>query len=90
VKEIRRVSRPKSYCSVERPDLVAGQVLDGYACDPSQGYSTVEQFEQTGAAVYGANFCSSTDAQSTEKWYCRPSYAHFPAPSPAKHQVSVF
>lgn len=52
----------------ERPDFVTGQVLDGYAFDPSQGYATVEQLEQSGAAVYGANLCSSTDAQSTEKW----------------------
>ncbi|KQQ96396.1 hypothetical protein ASF72_01680 [Arthrobacter sp. Leaf141] len=52
----------------EQPDFVTGQVLDGYAFDASQGYASVEQLEQTGATVYGANLCASTDAQSTEKW----------------------
>ncbi|MDZ7914935.1 MAG: ABC transporter substrate-binding protein [Rhodococcus sp. (in: high G+C Gram-positive bacteria)] len=52
----------------ERPDFVTGQVLDGFAFDPSQGYASVEQVEQSGAVVYGANLCSSTDSQSTEKW----------------------
>lgn len=52
----------------ERPDFVTSQVLDGYAFDPSQGYATVRQIEQTGAAVYGANLCSGGDTQSTAKW----------------------
>jgi len=52
----------------EAPDFVTGQVLDGFAFDASQGYASVEQLEQAGAAVYGANLCGSTDSQSTETW----------------------
>lgn len=52
----------------EKPDFVTGQVLEGYAFDTAQGYASVEQIEQTGATVYGANLCTSTDAQSTEIW----------------------
>ena len=52
----------------EKPDFVTGQVLDGFAFDASQGYASVEQLERTGAAVYGANLCGSTDSQSTETW----------------------
>ncbi|MBF4621442.1 ABC transporter substrate-binding protein [Clavibacter sp. VKM Ac-2542] len=52
----------------EAPDFVTGQVLDGYAFDASRGYATVEQLEQTGATVYGANLCTSADAQSTDTW----------------------
>lgn len=52
----------------ERPDFVTGQVLDGYAFDASRGYATVEQLTQTGATVYGANLCTSADAQSTSTW----------------------
>jgi len=52
----------------EKPDFVTGQVLDGFAFDASQGYASVEQLEQAGAAVYGANLCGSTDSQSTETW----------------------
>lgn len=50
------------------PDFVTGQVLDGFAFDTSQGYASVEQLEQAGATVYGANLCASTDSQSTETW----------------------
>jgi iron complex transport system substrate-binding protein len=52
----------------EQPDFVTGQVLDGYAFDASQGYATVEQLESTGATVYGANLCTSADAQDTSVW----------------------
>lgn len=52
----------------ERPDFVTGQVLDGFAFDTKQGYASVEQLEQTGATVYGANLCKSTDSQSTKTW----------------------
>ncbi len=52
----------------ERPDFVTGQVLDGYAFDAAQGYATVQQIERTGAAVYGANLCASSDAQNSQKW----------------------
>lgn len=52
----------------EQPDFVTGQVLDGYAFDPSQGYATVQQIEQTGATVYGANLCTSADAQDISVW----------------------
>lgn len=52
----------------ERPDFVTGQVLDGFAFDASQGYATVKQVEQSGAAVYGANLCTSADAQDSAKW----------------------
>lgn len=52
----------------EQPDFVTGQVLDGFAFDTKQGYASVEQLEQTGATVYGANLCKSTDSQSTKTW----------------------
>ncbi|PPF34381.1 ABC transporter substrate-binding protein [Rathayibacter sp. AY1A3] len=52
----------------EQPDFVTGQVLDGFAFDASQGYASVEQLEQAGATVYGANLCASTDSQSTDTW----------------------
>lgn len=52
----------------EKPDFVTGQVLDGFAFDTAQGYASVEQLEQSGVAVYGANLCTSKDAQSTKTW----------------------
>ena len=52
----------------EKPDFVTGQVLQGYAFDTAQGYASVEQIEQTGATVYGANLCTTADAQSTKVW----------------------
>jgi iron complex transport system substrate-binding protein len=52
----------------EKPDFVTGQVLDGFAFDTSQGYASVKQLEQAGAAVYGANLCGSKDSQSSKIW----------------------
>lgn len=52
----------------EKPDFVTGQVLDGFAFDTSKGYASAKQIEQTGATVYGANLCTSTDSQSTKIW----------------------
>ena len=52
----------------EQPDFVAGQILDGYAFDMAQGHASVEQLEQAGATVYGANLCTSTDAQDSTIW----------------------
>ncbi|TKJ96800.1 hypothetical protein PlfCFBP13513_15380 [Plantibacter flavus] len=52
----------------EKPDFVTGQVLEGFAFDASQGYASVEQLEQAGATVYGANLCGATDSQSTKIW----------------------
>lgn len=52
----------------EQPDFVTGQVLDGFAFDTSQGYASVAQLQQNGATVYGANLCSSKDAQNTKRW----------------------
>lgn len=52
----------------EEPDFVTGQVLDGFAFDTSQGYASVEQLEESGATVYGANLCSSTDSVDIDKW----------------------
>ncbi|WP_395729045.1 ABC transporter substrate-binding protein [Nakamurella sp.] len=52
----------------ENPDFVTGQVLDGSAFDPAQGYATVPQIEQTGATVDGANLCTSADAQDINVW----------------------
>jgi iron complex transport system substrate-binding protein len=52
----------------EDPDFVTGQVLEGFAFDPAQGYATVEQLEQAGATVYGANLCGATDSQSSKIW----------------------
>lgn len=46
----------------EAPDLVVGQSLEGFAFDTASGYASVEQIEDTGARVYGANLCSSSDA----------------------------
>lgn len=40
-------------------DLVLGQSLVGYAFDTSMGYASVEQLEQSGAQVYGANVCDA-------------------------------
>lgn len=40
-------------------DLVLGQSLVGYAFDTSMGYASVEQIEQSGAQVYGANVCDA-------------------------------
>lgn len=51
----------------QAPDFVAGQVLDGFAFDASQGYASVEELEQSGVTVYGANLCTSADAQ-TDAW----------------------
>ncbi|MDT8914662.1 ABC transporter substrate-binding protein [Amycolatopsis sp. PS_44_ISF1] len=52
----------------ERPDFVAGQELAGFAFDTSQGYASVQQIEQTGATVYGANICNAQDAQDVKVW----------------------
>ncbi|PPG28603.1 hypothetical protein C5E10_13520 [Pseudoclavibacter sp. RFBG4] len=52
----------------QQPDFVTGQVLEGFAFDASQGYASVEQLEQAGATVYGANLCTMTDNQSIETW----------------------
>lgn len=46
----------------EAPDLVVGQSLEGFAFDTSMGYASVEQIEEGGAQVYGANMCGSADA----------------------------
>lgn len=43
----------------EGADLVLGQSLEGYAFDTSQGYASVEQIENSGAQVYGANICDA-------------------------------
>lgn len=40
-------------------DLVLGQSLEGYAFDTSQGYASVDQVEDSGAQVYGANLCDA-------------------------------
>lgn len=52
----------------EKPDFVTSQVLEGYAFDTSQGYASVEQLEQAGATVYGANLCGATDYLSSDIW----------------------
>ncbi len=52
----------------EKPDLVTGQQLVGFAFDTSKGYASVKQIEETGATVYGANLCNPQDAQSTRTW----------------------
>lgn len=43
----------------EDPDLVVGQSLVGFAFDTSHGYASVQQVEQGGAQVYGANICDA-------------------------------
>lgn len=43
----------------QAPDLVLGQVLDGFAFDTSQGYASVKQIEAGGSQVYGANSCTT-------------------------------
>ncbi|HVN12085.1 MAG TPA: ABC transporter substrate-binding protein, partial [Kineosporiaceae bacterium] len=43
----------------EDPDLVVGQSLVGYAFDTSHGYASVQQIEEGGAQVYGANICNA-------------------------------
>lgn len=45
----------------EAPDLVVGQSLQGFAFDTSAGYASVEQLEESGATVYGANMCEPGD-----------------------------
>ena len=45
----------------EDPDLVIGQSLTGYAFDTSHGYASVQQVEQAGAQVYGANICDDVN-----------------------------
>lgn len=52
----------------ERPDFVTAQELVGFAFDTSKGYASVQQIEQTGATVYGANLCDAKDATSTKTW----------------------
>lgn len=52
----------------ETPDLVTGQVLEGYAFDTSQGYASVEQLEEAGVTVYGASLCGATDYLSSKIW----------------------
>lgn len=47
----------------QNPDLVIGQVLDGFAFDTSQGYASVEQIESGGGQVYGANSCTTPGNQ---------------------------
>lgn len=46
----------------EAPDLVVGQSLEGFAFDTSAGYASVEQIEDIGANVYGANMCETADS----------------------------
>lgn len=52
----------------EKPDFVTSQVLEGYAFDSSQGYASVEQLEEAGVTVYGANLCGADDYLSSEIW----------------------
>lgn len=48
----------------EDPDLVIGQSLEGFAFDPSYGYATAEELEDTGIDLYGANMCVPEDSLS--------------------------
>ena len=41
----------------QEPDLVLAQVLEGFSFDTSSGYASVQEIEQGGAQVYGANAC---------------------------------
>jgi len=43
----------------EAPDLVVAQSIVGYSFDTSYGYASVQQLEQAGAQVYGANICDA-------------------------------
>ncbi|WP_285362905.1 ABC transporter substrate-binding protein [Microbacterium sp. LMC-P-041] len=52
----------------EQPDLVTSQVLEGFAFDTAQGYASVEQLEESGITVYGANLCGATDYLSSDIW----------------------
>lgn len=48
----------------QEPDLVVSQVLEGFAFDTSSGYASVEQVEQGGAQVYGANACDLAEIRA--------------------------